>query len=79
MKTWCAVIVAVGIAVLSENARGASADLTEAEGGIGLQAWLEVDKRYRVFSTSTPARWMAKWVGSVLGCRFKGISSSRGN
>src|SRR6516164_2446583 len=49
MKTWCAVIMTVGMAILSENARGANAHLTEAEGGIGLQAWLEVDKRYGVF------------------------------
>lgn len=49
MKTWCAVIMALGIAILSENARAASAHFTEAEGGIGLQAWLEVDNRYGVY------------------------------
>lgn len=49
MKTWCAVIMVAGMAILSENARGADAYLTEAEAGVGLQAWLEVDKRHGFF------------------------------
>jgi hypothetical protein len=49
MKTLCALFIAVGMAILSENARGADALLTEGEGGVGLQAWLEIDKRNGFF------------------------------
>jgi hypothetical protein len=41
--------MAAGMAILSENACGADAYLTEGEAGVGLQAWLEVDKRYDFF------------------------------
>jgi hypothetical protein len=63
-----------GIAIMSEKACGADAYLTEAEGGVGLQAWLEVDKRREFFVNLSVCPLDGKMGWICVGLAFKGKS-----
>jgi hypothetical protein len=71
MKTLCALIMVAGMAIVSENACGADAYLAEAEAGVGLQAWLEVDKRREFFVNLTACSMDAKMGWICIGLALK--------